>query len=104
MNQRLDDNVSLVCAKHAPKPGGYEGAAPGMFVGRAVKKRFESRNPVEGSDGFEHMWVMVERIDAGELVGTLANEPAYESAFRYGDEVRVRIVEIEAVHPPFLSS
>jgi uncharacterized protein YegJ (DUF2314 family) len=51
-----------------------------------VKKRF----PTPDGD-FEHIWIDAVRLENGEFVGTIANEPVSIPNLRFGDTARVKI-------------
>jgi hypothetical protein len=91
-------NVGYVCEAHASKPGGFVGQEASSFVGRYVKLCF-----VRLAGGHENMWVMVERVDAGQLIGTLENEPTTDLALgplHRGDRLAFGVEEIAAALPP----
>lgn len=93
-------NVGLVCDRHEPKPNPkFKEVPPVVFIGRFVKKAFKGKDP-RGQERVEHMWVAIRKVDNGELVGTLDNDPICEMEIDYGDTVRVRLEEVEAVEPP----
>ena len=88
-------NIGLTCAKHAPKPHlGWSTVRPEFFVGKFVKKGFKTHHP---HLPVEHMWVKVERVENGKLVGELNNVPVACTHMKYEDTVTVELPEIEAV-------
>ncbi len=48
--------------------------------------------------GGERMWVQVERIEDGQWIGTLANDPMVIPSLRFGDEVRFEAKHIIGIY------
>lgn len=98
MSQKNEDsNVAMVCSDCAPKPGQFTGQNPDTFVDKFVKLGFVAKRD-DGSDTKEHMWVKVQKVEAGDyLLGILHNHPVMWVAFSYGDEVGFHVSEIEQV-------
>lgn len=91
-------NITSYCSEHAPKPDWRVQKFPGtMFVGKHVKIGFDvNRSEISK----EHMWVLVERVDADEkMFGILANDSLYINDFQCGSPVVFYKTEIEAVLP-----
>lgn len=100
-------NIGFRCDHHAPTADSQLASWPAeTFVGRFVKRAFPvlDAGPLLGKLGtgatLEHMWVRVERVEAGVLVGTLGNDPLCDVGVVFGDAVTVRLEEIEDVLPP----
>lgn len=47
-------------------------------------------------DGVEHMWVLITSVHNGYVFGELANDPTMVP-MKYGDLVKMSILEVEAV-------
>ena len=91
-------NLRMYCRKHSdelPKPT-LTAAPLASFVGKFVKKAFDVSDE-HGRRQREHMWVKVDGVDGGALVGVLDNDPFYRSEVKAGDRVVVRREEIEDV-------
>jgi len=89
-------DIDWRCPEHAPKPIFTDEPfpAPTAFVGKYVKTALTA---VSGD--IEHMWVYVDRIDDGGLIGRLANVPfhAHEQGLGRGSQVALAVREIEDV-------
>jgi hypothetical protein len=88
------DNIAWHCPEHGPKPIFTTEPLPdpAMFVRKYVKKLFK---PKEGKN--EHMWIYVDGVEEGRLIGRLVNVPLYEHGLRRGSHVVCTVVEIEQV-------
>jgi hypothetical protein len=94
-------NLWRVCAAHAERPAKiWRQLAPGWFVGRLVKARFDFRAPAPDGALSESMWLIVDRVDGrGTLHGRLRNHPAGDLSLTYGAAVRVprrRVLDVAA--------
>jgi len=87
----------MVCEKHAPKPNPkLQKLKPHEYIGKFVKKGFPTDLGGHGPQ-LEHMWVEVTHIEGDVLIGKLNNDPIACRDIRCGDEVKVRLEEIEQV-------
>lgn len=62
------------------------------FIGKAAKIALQTVN-----SRVEHVWIRVERVEGNELEGFILNEPLFLEEIQFGDSVRFRRTEIEAV-------
>jgi hypothetical protein len=100
MEHREDDRMVAVCSDCAPKPGSFTGQDPKSFVGKLVKIAFDATKH-DGTKTKEHMWVQVREHSAGEWVsGVLVNTPFWKMNFRKGDQVGLKVSDIEQVYDP----
>jgi uncharacterized protein YegJ (DUF2314 family) len=91
-------NIKGVCAKHAPTVDPRWAAKPlDFFVGKFIKKGFPALHLKTKKPTLEHMWVLIEKIENGKLVGKLNNDPVQEMELALDDTVSVTREEIEAV-------
>jgi uncharacterized protein YegJ (DUF2314 family) len=91
-------NIKGVCAKHAPKVDPRWVKKPfDFFVGKFVKKGFPAIDSRTKKPTLEHMWVFVEKIEDGKMVGKLNNDPIHEMELTLDDTVTVAREDIEAV-------
>ena len=90
-------NIRLICAtcvdKAFPLKGKFKKSD--VKVGMFVKKTFR-----DGREA-EHMWVIVKKITAKGVKGTLDNNPISLTNVRYKDEVFVGFKDIEDVMEPY---
>lgn len=94
-------NLRFVCDAHSSKPNPEYAKKPAkFFVGGFVKKAFEVLHPYTRKSASEHMWVEIKTIKDGNLIGELNNDPIYLTALQCGDEVIVKLSEIEDFLPP----
>lgn len=86
-------NIRLICSTCVDEAFPLKGkfTKSDVKVGVCVKKTFR-----QGRDA-EHMWVIVKKITAKGVKGTLDNRPASLTNIRYKDEVFVRFKDIEDV-------
>lgn len=97
MGNPVLENIKMVCKEHASKPDpSKQTLKPRDYVGKYVKKEFAT-NRKDAPDG-EHMWVKVTHTEGCLLVGKLNNQPIVCRHIKWGDEVTVRIPEIEDVY------
>jgi uncharacterized protein YegJ (DUF2314 family) len=90
------DNIYITCTRHGSKPDPeLAQMPPESFIGKWVYKTFLTGNDLVPT---EHMWVKVETVENGRLVGTLANDPACCSHLYLGMRVEVEMQEIEKVY------
>ena len=89
-------NLFLTEQKDASKPDPeLAQMPPESFIGKWVYKTFLTGQALVST---EHMWVKLERVQNGKLVGTLANDPVCCEGIHFGMEVVVEMNEIEKVH------
>ena len=86
------NNIQLVQAGTLRPDPFFEPMPLDSFIGRNVKICFGKEE-----DTPEHMWVNIARVEGDELVGTLANSPAFVEGWEFGDEVRLTRDDIEMV-------
>jgi translation initiation factor IF-1 len=92
-----NSNIGFVCSEHAPRADPiYATKAPKFFLRKYVKTAFEGQRP-NGTKTLEHMWVKVECIEDGRLLGRLNNAPRLKMGLEVGDRVLVRLTDIEEV-------
>ena len=89
-----------VCPEHASKPGGFAGTDALSFVGGHVMLCFPT-----AAGGTEGMWLYVDRVEGGELIGTLKNEPTQRldpslGDLHFDDGVAFTVDEIAKFSPP----
>lgn len=95
----MSDNIEFKCATHAPKPRSKYSRKPvGFFLDKHVKKAFKARHPIHGNETFEHMWVKVTGFDGRRLIGTLDNQPVFDTDVKLHDQVSLLRSEIEDVY------
>ena len=91
-------NIQMVCSKHAPKIDPRWAQKPmDFFVGKFVKKGFSALDFKTKKPTLEHMWVFIEKIEDGRLVGKLNNDPIHEMELALDDTVFVVREDVEAV-------
>jgi len=71
---------------------------PSRFVGKSVKRSFDAVHPVKGLPAREQMWVEVDAVVGGKLVGRLNNHPVWETGLEWGDRVEVEMDSIIDAH------
>src|SRR5215475_10645248 len=95
MSKRKDFDEMVRRGREAKRirraPGGLE-----KWIGYVVKKGF----PTIGTYRAEHMFVLVERVEGGRLVGILLNRPFYATYLHFGDVVEVEEDEISEAERP----
>lgn len=104
-------NFGFTCEDHAPKPRpDLYGSRPlESFVGKYVKLGFpvipcpedappQIKNMWPPFGHKEHMWVMVEKVENGELVGKVNNDPVFALEYPDGTQVAFSRDEIEMVN------
>jgi hypothetical protein len=85
-----DGDVALVSPGTIRPDPRYAAVPLESFVGEHVKIAFQSAR-------VEHMWVLVTHVENDNLVGTLANEPAWVCDVKYGDRVVLDRAQIEDI-------
>lgn len=90
------DNIYFTCPEHASKPDPKFARMPiTTFIGRYIKKGF----PEKGTSRTEHLWVEIKEVKNDDtLIGNISNDPTLNVGLKDGDQVEVKVTEIEDLY------